>query len=219
MNMHEIEFLRAFGSAIAQFNSARDALQSLKTTQHHTHEQSALTLSLVGARFSVTSEQAGDKMALILKEEASQREKRLMIERLPPYFEASCRSQIHRCLSTIDGWVTYLPKFRTWWRSAAEAHNHGRTNKVSDLREKEDPRFQLGAYDLELFDFDYGSAHARYFLQLSYNPDRGYLCMTLNDSHNPVFWWNFIMNTGPADDVNAHNSIAECLETLEGFST
>jgi hypothetical protein len=216
MNTHEIEFLRTLSAEIIEFNSTRPAASSLKATQHHTQDQSCLTLSMGAAHFAVGLEHANERTYLTLKGEGSTRTKRLAIQQSQPYFETSVRSQIHRSLATIEGWVIYIPKFREWWRSAANAHNHGRANKVSDLRER--AGHQLGTYDLEFFDFDYGADTQRYFMQLSFNPDRGYLCMTLNDALNTMFWWNFIVNTGPADDVNAHTAIAECLETLEGFS-
>ena len=216
MNTQEVEFLRTLSAEITEFNSTRPAASSLKATQHHTQDQSSLTLSIGAAHFAVGLEYVEERMYLTLKGDCNPHEKRLAVQKQPPYFETSVRSQIHRLLATIEGWVIYIPKFREWWRSAANAHNHGNANKVSDLRER--VGHQLGTYDLEFFDFDYGADRQRYFMQLSFNPDRGYLCMTLNDALNTMFWWNFIINTGPADDIHAHTAIAECLDTIEGFS-
>ena len=215
MNTHEVEFLRTLSAEITEFNSTRPAASSLKATQHHTQDQSCLTLSMGAAHFAVGLEHADDRMYLTLKGECNT--KRLAIQKPQPYFETSVKSQIHRSLATIEGWVIYIPKFREWWRTSANTHNHRMTNKVSELRER--AGHQLGTYDLGFYDFDYGADYQRYFMQLSFNPDRGYLCMTLNDALNTMFWWNFIINTGPADDIHAHTAIAECLEILEGFST
>ena len=206
MDPHETEFHKHLTEAAARFSAARGVPLLVTGT----------SISLGAARFNLelTRDPEQTQMLLRITEDQGPHEKTLAIETLPAYFQSSCAARAHRCIATVDGWVRYIPRFRDWWRSAAEAHNRGRIAKVSGLRER---RVQLGTYDLDVFDFSYAEEKDRFFTQVSYNPDRSYICMTLNDTLRPSFWWNFLIETGAADDISAHNAMAECFEVLDGL--
>ena len=217
-NVFESEFLKLFDEAIAQFNSTHPAklssAQRDKTTVVLGFDESPRRFEA-----TLTRNVEHNWMFLYLTDTENRgHDKKFTIETLPSYFETSCKSKIHFCISSIEGWVAYIPKFHAWWRSAASAHNQGRINKASDLREAPNHLgFQLGTYELDAFEFEYGDVGTRYFIQLSYNPKKRYICLTLNDTHNPTFWWNFLIDIGAALDNNATSAISECLETIDGL--
>lgn len=220
-DIFQTEFIRFFDEAIAHFNStAKEFKFSPQLIESHETIQHTLSFDDSSPRMFTTTLKRNaehNQTFLILTDSENKiHDKKFIIETIPSYFESSCKSKIHFCLSTIEGWVTHIPKFHAWWRQAASAHNQGRINKASDLREAS-LGFQLGTYELDAFTFDYGKVGTRYFIQLSYNPKKNYICMTLNDNHNPTFWWNFLIDTGDALDANARHAIAECLDTIDGF--